>query len=319
VFGNVNAKTKTAVTARGVDNVLRTTIKETLVHDSPHLGNFKGHRKATIYDPAEAARTTIKEMTLEDGADLLTNLVPPSKRGPSVSELDTARLTVRQTLDDVDTALNVRPLGTETTAAPSDDVRRTGKEMLVGLDAGPGMPETLERRNAAYMESTLYAPPTLKDRPKEYFGGAGRDRDGGTGYQVANFEAPPTVKQNHSSYYGGSAPDHTRPSDQTSVVDNARLRTPVLVVDHAPTQNGVKVSSGADAVNAAVHRITVPERHYVAVGSTVAATTDLSFPDSTRDRQDYDTLDARLDPDIMEPYRQNPYTLPSDAIAAALQ
>ena len=45
------------------NDIARTTIKETTIHNKNHT-SIKGHNKLTVYDPNDIARTTIKETTL---------------------------------------------------------------------------------------------------------------------------------------------------------------------------------------------------------------------------------------------------------------
>jgi len=47
------------------NDITRTTIKETNIHDT-HSGNLSGFNKQYVYDPNNVARTTIKETTIDD-------------------------------------------------------------------------------------------------------------------------------------------------------------------------------------------------------------------------------------------------------------
>ena len=47
------------------NDVARTTIKETLIHNN-RKGNVKGPNKLTVYDPNDVAKTTIKETLIQD-------------------------------------------------------------------------------------------------------------------------------------------------------------------------------------------------------------------------------------------------------------
>ena len=47
------------------NNVARTTIKETNIHNN-HSGNMNGPEQLTIYDPNDHTRTTIKETNIHN-------------------------------------------------------------------------------------------------------------------------------------------------------------------------------------------------------------------------------------------------------------
>ena len=300
-----NAGQTVANVTVGPDDVMRTTIKETVVHDS-QLGNVQGHKKAIIYDPEQVTRTTLKETLIHDGTESLANLAPISRVGYTLNEDDAARQTVRETLDDLDTATNFQTSVKNQTVVQQDGVRQTNKEMYVGDDVGPGMPQTTTHANAGYINSTINAPATRKDKQSEYFGSIAQDM--GSGYAVANFEAPDTLRQTPQSYYGITGPEHIKPTDGTSVTQNARLRTAALVVDHKPTPNNVKVASGAKDMNAYLSKVAVanPNRSVPQIDAKEDRQAPINF---TRDKPTYDDQSSRLDPDILEPYRVNPYTL----------
>ena len=63
--GNVTMPIPSKQTVHDPDDVARTTIKETNIHDT-RSGNINGPNKITIYDPDDIARTTIKETNIHD-------------------------------------------------------------------------------------------------------------------------------------------------------------------------------------------------------------------------------------------------------------
>jgi|TARA_B110000259_G_scaffold184338_1_gene231202 hypothetical protein len=65
-MGNLQNTNPSKITVYDPNNVARTTIKETLIHNS-RTGNIKGYEKNIVYDPNDVARTTMKETTESKG------------------------------------------------------------------------------------------------------------------------------------------------------------------------------------------------------------------------------------------------------------
>ena len=91
--GNFNASMPKKMTVHDSNDVMRTTIKETNIHDT-RAGNMHGPQKITVYDPNDVARTTIKETNIHNNSN--GNLSGPSKiqvHDPN----DVARTTIKET------------------------------------------------------------------------------------------------------------------------------------------------------------------------------------------------------------------------------
>ena len=91
--GNFNAQIPSKITVHDPNDVARTTIKETNIHDN-RTGNMAGPKKLTVYDPNDIARTTIKETNIHDVRT--GNMSGPNKitvHDPN----DIARTTIKET------------------------------------------------------------------------------------------------------------------------------------------------------------------------------------------------------------------------------
>ena len=84
---------KNKLTVYDPNNVARTTIKETNIHDS-RTGNLKNNTKLTIYDPNDITRTTIKETNIHDTR---TGNIGARERGHTYDPNDVARTTIKET------------------------------------------------------------------------------------------------------------------------------------------------------------------------------------------------------------------------------
>ena len=125
-FGNMQASHKKA-TVYDPNDTARGTIKETTVHESV-MGNLKGREALTIYDPNDPARTTLKETTVHEtalgnlkGREALTTYDPN----------DPARTTVKETTVHETALGNLKGREALTTYDPNDPARTTLKETTV--------------------------------------------------------------------------------------------------------------------------------------------------------------------------------------------
>lgn len=310
--GILQAQIPTKITVRDTNDVARTTIKETNIHDSERL-NLKGISRITVYDPNDIMRTTMKDTLIHDAVN--TNLRSQETKG-QVYMSEAAKQTIRQTTDTVETNINIAQISKKGTVYDVDGVlpRTTIGETtlseaplgLVGNNTGVG----------AYQDTrnTLDAKVTQKETfvDNEYFGTA--QLGSGEAYQNANFEAKETMKQDHVEYYGGigkgAKAEATMSYDDAYNATMNGIRESALVIEHEPTQTGVKVSTGTESLNVEFHKPMVdqvdlfeldmaPQRNV-----TVAPSSDESF---TKMKQSL-RQDDRLDLEILEPFKHNPFT-----------
>ena len=132
ILGNLRGHEKSTI--YDPNDVAKTTIKETTVHDAI-LGNLKGNEKITIYDPNDVARTTTKESTIQEY--LLGNLKGNQKitiHDPN----DVARTTIKETTVHDYVLGNLKGHEQITIYDPNDVARTTIKETLIHDEAGTG-------------------------------------------------------------------------------------------------------------------------------------------------------------------------------------
>ena len=99
----MNAQIPKKQTVYDVNDIARTTIKETTIHNERE-GNIKGPERLTVYDPNDVAKTTIKETTENNTHEGNIGVATTKNR---VYDYDTApKITIRNTLDTVDYETN---------------------------------------------------------------------------------------------------------------------------------------------------------------------------------------------------------------------
>ena len=313
-MGMLQAQIPSKITVRDANDVARTTIKETSIHDTDLL-NFKGPRKITIYDPNDIARTTMKETLIHD-ADASYNFKPPSGKG-QVYVAEDARTTVRQTPDPMETTLNMARVALKPQVHDPSDVARTTIKQTTLDDAVLGQVSGAKNAGTgAYKDELFDVKMTQKETfvDNDYYGSAQAGRGGGDAYNIANFDAKDRQQQNPDEYFGvAGAADGVVAAMSYQDVYNATmngLKEAALVVDHEPTASGVKVGQSADSVGeVVVNRVPLPEHDtnvelVQRAPNVVRPPTEASL---THGRQNI-RQDDRLDLEILEPFKRNPFT-----------
>jgi len=126
-FGNMQAQFPAKATVYDPNDVMRATVKETTIHEAA-LGNLKGHEKITVHDPNDIARTTTKETTIHEAA--LGNLKGHEKitvHDPN----DIARTTIKETTIHEAALGNLKGHKKNIVHDPNDIARTTTKETTI--------------------------------------------------------------------------------------------------------------------------------------------------------------------------------------------
>jgi len=124
--GNMNAQIPKKPTIHDPDDVMKTTIKETLI-DNNHDG-FIGTsmpNKLTVHDPDDVARTTIKETLIDNNHDGFIGTSMPNK--PTIQDPDDiARTTIKETnIDNNHEGFIGTSMPSKLTVYDPDDIART--------------------------------------------------------------------------------------------------------------------------------------------------------------------------------------------------
>jgi hypothetical protein len=137
-YGHMHPQMPAMITVKDPNDVARTTIKETLIHDT-HEGNIGGPLKLTVYDPDEVARTTIRDTT--------DHVNHPNLWGGTHKN---------------------------TTRDPDGRMRTTMKETTIDGDRLGGVQPSTQRATGAYLTTDVDARQTTKEflADNDYFGGA---------------------------------------------------------------------------------------------------------------------------------------------------
>ena len=118
--GNLATSQVTKNVAWDPNDIARTTIKETNIHDT-RTGNLDTNDKGVAWDPDDIARTTIKETNIHDNR---TGNVDINEKGVVWDDEDIAKTTIRETTTDNEHTGHVNP-NEKGVAWDSNDVAKT--------------------------------------------------------------------------------------------------------------------------------------------------------------------------------------------------
>lgn len=284
--GNMKAAMPSKLTVYDADDVARTTIKETNIHNT-HDGFLKGNEKITIHDPNDVARTTIKETNIHHKAPHI-NMSPQQPTSLRVYDPeDVPRTTMKET------AIHNEHYG----FVDGGDRNKTGGYLSTSVK----MKETNRQFLSDY----------------EYTGIANGDTEtgGGRGYLAARYRAKNTHKQflSNKEYKGHASSINDRPMSYSDKY-NARLNPNKEKVARGrkPTQQGPKVTAGEDTINLQfkkleADRINVrePTETFVYQAPPQKNVCGLT---TIKEKLPEDTQRSRIEPDLLSAFNKNPYT-----------
>jgi hypothetical protein len=227
------------------NDIARTTIRETTEVNN-HQGNIdSGIKKLTVYDPNDVARTTVKETT---EVNKMETQVKGATKLTVYDPNDVARTTIKETLIHDVRDGNIQ---LERNAKHTDynyaSAKRTIKETTI-YNKHHTNTSYAKGGGAGYLAANPFAPSTLKQltSDKKYSGNVSSSINNRGGYTTNKFEAPATLKQFTSDhYYSGSANSGDKKMADYSSMLNASTNPnkEIIAQGRAPTQTGAKVMS----------------------------------------------------------------------------
>lgn len=258
----------------------RTTIKETLIHDSDNLNVKPPKAMGIVYDPSEIARTTMRQ-TMDRLATEMNTAVT-RRAGVVYNPDDPTKVTIRQTTEG-----KARAFGNMTNNAPSAprvdqyDVAETQRNAVDAVGAS------------------------------DYAGNPARPT--ADGYEVFAADARTTQRQfvADTEYFGVAETTGAKAPRSYEDIMNLEMSDGLkeeLEVGREPTQTGVKVFNGdvAEFTRSVQELPDMPAANPERVTNIPLSAGDLQF---TRKPDDLDEIvENVIDADILEPYKNNPYT-----------
>lgn len=306
-FGQMQSTFPSKQTLYNPNNPAKTTIKETLVEDT-RTGNLKGFEQITTYDPNDVARTTIKETLIHDTK--LGNFHATSK-SVVYDPKEIAKQTIRETLGTTDGTVNLTGPTKPSVKNYNDIARTTIKETTIDNDT-IGIVSGNDR-GGGHITNKFKAKHTNKQftSDNEYIGNPENEQS--DGYKTASFEAKTTNKEitSDKEYFGTAGNEYDAMMSYDDIYNAVINQTKEnLLVKPEPTQNNVKVNAGKDFVHLTNVKMPCNTNTTNNISKIYQEPPSKQFVNVTSDKgmDDVNPLENRLDPTLLNAFRQNPYT-----------
>jgi hypothetical protein len=284
--GNMHAAMPAKQTVYDPNDVTRTTIKEQNI-DNSHMGQLSGPINNTVYDPNDIARTTIKEQNIHNNAPYI-NMNPQQPRSIRVYDPeDIARTTMKEvTIDNEHIGFlgNYQSLKAGGYTSTSVDMKNTNRQFLTDW----------------------------------YYQGIADGETGtgpGRGYLAARYDAKNTNRQFLNDWeWEGPAKFYSNTPSSYDAAYNAHLNPnkEEIALGREPTPQSTKLNAGGDFVNLEHRRIEADQINIREPAETFIyeAPPQKNACGLTRVKSKLpeDSQRARINPEILDAFRQNPYT-----------
>ena len=302
-FGNLQAQTPAKATVYDPSDVAKVTMKETMLHDSENL-NLKGPDRGYVVDPSDVAKTTIKETLIHD----THTGIATGNRCIAVYNSDAARTTVRETLPQTDGTVNLK--GAEKGVLPFNDKARVTVRETTIRPARAGNITTMADGDG-YMLQNFDMRHTQRLTTSQGTADASKRNQG---YDVANPLAKFVQRQVmcDNDYYGVAGEANSKEMMSYLAGENARIEQTkeMTLVGRPMTFSGPKQVVNKGMIGTVLDRqeggcnvaLGNPHGHNKIVGRDMVA--------MPMTRQDYVDGD-RIERHMMDQLRSNPLALPA--------
>ena len=346
--GQMNSRSRGVV--YDPNDIARKTIKETTIDDT-RSGHLSAYQKAIAYDPNDIARTTMKETSIHDvRTGNLQNTV--GNKGVVIDPVTgKARTTIRNTTKNEESILNMNNISKHIVYDPNDVARTTIKETNIDNNhtgsvntysksivydpndiARTTTKETtennnrqgnvgnLEKTDAGYLTNPKHAPNTNRQfTTKEYTGIMEGDVGGGYGYITNKKQVNNTNRQFTSREYSGTANSTTSKPMSYQDIYNATITSvkEETLKRRNPTPSNVSLPSGSENVNINIKKLESDYQNNRKPNSTKIYSTLNKIPEcavtQTKDQLNNEELSKRIEPSLLDAFKQNPYSKPLDS------
>jgi hypothetical protein len=286
--GNMNARMPSKQTVYDPNDIARTTIKEQNI-DNDYTGQLSGEKHGIAYDPNDIARTTIKEQNIHNNAPYI-NMNPQQPRSLRIYD-------------------------------PEDIARTTLKEVTIDNEHVGFLGNQQSLKSGGYTSTSVDMKNTNRQFLTDWYYQGIADGEVGTGtgrgYLAARYEAKNTNRQflNDWEWEGPAKSYYSNPESYDSMY-NATMNPnkEEIALGREPTPQSVKLNAGGDFVNLEHRRIEADQINIREPAETFVyeAPPQKNNCGLTRVKSKLpeDTQRARINPEILNAYRENPYTQP---------
>ena len=294
------------------NDVARTTIKETSIHNEYSSNIQNMNRGNVVHDPDDIARTTIKETSIHNKHSGNMGKNAPS-RGVVYDPNNTPKTTVKET-----TIMNKRKANLQNrpgTYTKSDDKAKTTLKQTTLLENSIG--QAGMSRNDGYLSTDVNAPDTIREHTSvQYIGDPTGEKLGA--YEVTEVNAQNTMRQFTSDieYFGGAGEVNPSPMSYEDIY-NAEIKALRGTTDkgYTPNPGGVNEIVDSNTLNVTTKKIGDIQNDYINDRGVQATKVYNSIPQTshlniTQDKNTVpnEPLADRINPDLLDAFKENPYT-----------
>ena len=312
--GNLSGPSKIQV--HDPNDIARTTIKETNIHNTK-TGNLSGPSKIQVHDPNDIARTTIKETNIHNNRK--GNFAEHSGGKNKIPMLDKPKVTVRNTVEEVDKTINMSGYRKQTVHDPNDVPQATVKDTNIHHVRAGSIGTQGQDKGSGYLTKGVQAPNTHRQFTSdiEYTGMPDGDvgKGSGEGYLVSNYNAKNVNRQfiSDNDYVGSANSEHEKPTSYESSY-NAELNynKEKIAVGRSPTKQGLKNAIGEDKINIDIKKlesdiVNIRDMNVDKIYSSVPGKVEGALTQERAPLQQ-DINMERLENDILKAFKENPLT-----------
>ena len=316
---NVGAGMPGKLTVYDPNDITRTTIKEQ-TEDNDYNGQLTTvKRAATVYDPNDIMRTTIKEQNIDND---YTGQLTGEKRNTAYDPNDVARTTIKeQNIHNNTPYINMNPQQPRSARIydPEDIARTTLKEVTIDNEHIGFMGNFQALKAGGYTSTSVDMKNTNRQFTTDWYYQGIADGETGTGtgrgYLAARYEAKNTNRQflNDWEWEGPAKYPINRPQSYDDMY-NARMNPnkEEISLGREPTQESVKLSAGGDFYNIEHKRIesdqiNIREPAETFIYSAAPQKNNCGLT-KVKSKLPEDTNRERINPEILNAFRENPYT-----------
>ena len=265
-------------------DVLRTTKKENFIGNDRQVGNMQiSVPTGIVKDENDIARKTIKETTIENSH---TGNLKGSVKLTVYDPNDIARTTIKETNIDNTHTGNLKGPVKLTIYDPNDIVSATNRQ---------------------FTSDNAYA-------------GHAENQGRGLGYTANPQNAPNTNRQTTSNveYNGGAMSYYKKTTTYDSDLNvNINLSKEKTLKGRRPTPESVKLTNGGDTINmntSKPYNDSINNRNPQKEKMYINSYTNNSIHSKDKNRYDHTILDEQINPILLKPFKNNPYTQPLSSI-----
>ena len=306
---------------------MRTTIKETNI-DNNRTGTFQntGPRKPTVYDPNDIPRTTIKETNINNNRTGTFQNTGPLK--PTVYDPNNIPKTTMKQLNiknkRTGTFNNVNP-NKPRVYDPNDIPKETMKQKTFIKNNVGNISNQSSGSGYMNKKENLKAKNTNRQNTSVHYVGDAKGDDKG-GYLVKKIVPKNTARQftSDNEYIGNKGPGNNKaPKDYTTTY-NATIKSirENVAKGRAPAHQGPKITSKKEDINLFTAKNSENNNKKLEKREIISNKVYNSIPQlnqfgetNVKDSLPNQELSNRLDRNILNAFRQNPYTQPLDSAA----